>query len=62
MILADEPTGDLDVETEGEVVNLFRRFNAEHSTTFVVVTHNREIAAQAHRQLVMKNGVLVEAV
>lgn len=62
VILADEPTGDLDVETEGEIINLFRWFNAEHSTTFVIVTHNREIAAQAHRQLVMKNGVLGETV
>jgi putative ABC transport system ATP-binding protein/lipoprotein-releasing system ATP-binding protein len=58
VILADEPTGDLDEDTEREIINLFRRFNQEQATTFVVVTHNREIAAQAHRQLVMKNGVL----
>ena len=60
VILADEPTGDLDEETEREIINLFRRVNEEQLTTFVIVTHNREIAAQAHRQLVMKDGVLGE--
>lgn len=60
VVLADEPTGDLDEETEREIINLFRRFNVDLATTFVIVTHNREIAAQAHRQLVMKNGVLGE--
>lgn len=60
VILADEPTGDLDEATEREIINLFRKFNTEQNTTFVIVTHNREIAAQAHRQLVMKNGVLGE--
>lgn len=61
VILADEPTGDLDEETEREIIALFRRFNREQATTFVIVTHNREIAAQAHRQLVMRNGLLAEA-
>jgi len=59
VILADEPTGDLDEETEGEIINLFRRVNAEQATTFVIVTHNREIATKVNRQMVMKNGVLV---
>ncbi|NTV14638.1 MAG: ABC transporter ATP-binding protein [Desulfobulbaceae bacterium] len=59
VILADEPTGDLDEDTEREIINLFRRVNAEQATTFVIVTHNREIAAQVDRQLVMKNGVLI---
>lgn len=58
LILADEPTGDLDEETEREIINLFRRVNAEQATTFVIVTHNRELATQVHRQVVMKNGVL----
>lgn len=58
VILADEPTGDLDEETEREIINLFRRVNAEQATTFIIVTHNRELAAQVHRQVVMKNGVL----
>ena len=58
VILADEPTGDLDEETEREIINLFRQVNAEQNTTFVIVTHNRELASQVHRQLVMKDGVL----
>jgi putative ABC transport system ATP-binding protein/lipoprotein-releasing system ATP-binding protein len=62
VILADEPTGDLDEETEREIINLFRRVNEEQATTFVIVTHNREIAAQTHRQLVMKDGVLDAAI
>jgi ABC-type lipoprotein export system ATPase subunit len=58
IILADEPTGDLDEETEAEIISLFKRMNAERGTTFVIVTHNKEIAAQSKRQLRMSNGVL----
>jgi len=60
IILADEPTGDLDEETEGDIINFFQQVNREFGTTFVIVTHNKTIATQAHRQLVMKNGVLSE--
>ena len=61
IILADEPTGDLDEATEREVMELFFRRHT-HGTTFVVVTHNRQLA-QGHpgvRVLNMKNGVLSE--
>ena len=61
IILADEPTGDLDEETEGEIISLFKRMNRERGTTFVIVTHNKEIAAQSQRQLRMSNGVLAGA-
>ena len=60
IILADEPTGDLDEETENEVIQLFNRMNAEKGTTFLIVTHNKEIAARAKKQLSMVNGVLSE--
>lgn len=60
IILADEPTGDLDEETEGEIIALFNRMNKEAGTTFVIVTHNKEIAARAGRQLKMANGVVSE--
>jgi len=60
IILADEPTGDLDEETEGDIIKLFQQVNRESGTTFVIVTHNKTIASQAHRQLIMKNGVLNE--
>lgn len=62
IILADEPTGDLDEETEGDIIKLFQQVNREFGTTFVIVTHNKTIATQAHRQLIMKNGVLSEVV
>ena len=60
IILADEPTGDLDEETEEEVIELFRRMNEEKGITFIIVTHNREIAGQVKKQFKMTSGVLSE--
>ncbi len=60
IILADEPTGDLDEETENEVIQLFDRMNTERGVTFLIVTHNKEIAARAKKKLSMVNGVLSE--
>ncbi len=60
IILADEPTGDLDEETEKEVIRLFHRMNEEKGITFIVVTHDREIANRARRQFKMNNGVISE--
>lgn len=58
IVLADEPTGDLDEETEREIIRLFQRINQDRKTTFVIVTHNNEIAAQAKRRFRMSSGVL----
>ncbi len=58
IILADEPTGDLDEDTEREVIQLFHRMNDEKKITFIVVTHNKEIAGQAKKHFSMTNGVL----
>jgi len=60
VVLADEPTGDLDEETEADIIKLFRKINEEQATTFVIVTHNRGIADQAHRKMTMRNGILSE--
>ncbi len=60
IILADEPTGDLDEETENEVIQLFNKMNEERGITFLIVTHNKDIAAKARKQLKMTNGVLSE--
>jgi len=60
IIFADEPTGDLDEETEQEVVNLFKKINAERETTFLIVTHSSDLAAQTRKQYTMKNGVLMQ--
>lgn len=61
VILADEPTGDLDEETEQEILAIFRHYN-QQGTTFLVVTHNNDLAATQinPRVLFMKQGVLGE--
>lgn len=60
IILADEPTGDLDEETEAEVIRFFKRLNEEKGITFIVVTHSSTIANEANRVLRMHNGRLTE--
>ncbi len=62
LILADEPTGDLDEDTEREVMGLFERFNKEMGITFVLVTHNRELAKAASRRFQMSSGKLNELI
>lgn len=60
LILADEPTGDLDEVTEHEIMELFYRIHREQGTTFVIVTHNQEIANRCGRQYRMSQGILLE--
>lgn len=60
IILADEPTGDLDEETEADMMGFFRKMNDEGNITFIMVTHNTELACQTKRQMKMSNGVLAE--
>lgn len=60
IILADEPTGDLDEDTEAEVIRFFKRLNEEKGITFIVVTHSLSIASEAKRILRMHNGKLYE--
>lgn len=60
IILAGEPTGDLDEETEAEVIRFFKRLNEEKGITFIVVTHSSTIANEAKRVLRMHNGRLTE--
>jgi putative ABC transport system ATP-binding protein/lipoprotein-releasing system ATP-binding protein len=56
IVLADEPTGDLDEATEAEVMDLFAGMCREHKTTILMVTHNRDLVKSADRTLVMKDG------
>lgn len=62
IILADEPTGNLDTHTGDEVFALLKRINRESSTTFIVVTHNEKIARQADRVLKMIDGQIAEEI
>ena len=59
LVLADEPTGNLDTENSDAVYKLFRRINAEWGTTFMIVTHDRDIASMTDRVLELCDGSLV---
>jgi putative ABC transport system ATP-binding protein len=60
LILADEPTGNLDDVSTARVVSLLERLRAEHGCTLVIVTHDPAIAARAERRLDLVGGALVE--
>lgn len=60
LLLADEPTGELDEETGAQVADLFDRVHAD-GTAIVVVTHNQAVAAHASRHLAMKSGRVIAA-
>jgi lipoprotein-releasing system ATP-binding protein len=62
LVLADEPTGNLDTENTDLVYELFRKVNREWGTTFLVVTHDRMIAQQTDRILEIKDGRLLQDV
>tara|TARA_R110000787_G_scaffold284341_1_gene397923 strand:- start:5018 stop:5683 length:666 start_codon:yes stop_codon:yes gene_type:complete len=59
IILADEPSGNLDTESAENLHNLFFKLRDEFGQTFVIVTHNNELANMADRKLVMKDGKIV---
>ena len=60
MVLADEPTGNLDQRTSDEIHELFVKINEAYGVAFVVVTHNAGLAAMMPRQLVMRDGLVYE--
>ena len=61
VLLADEPTGNLDSSTGAEIVAFLRSLSGEHGQTVVLITHDPAIAAQAPRVLRMQDGRLVDA-
>lgn len=60
LLLADEPTGNLDTRTGGEVMETLEQLNAEQGVAVVLVTHDREISERAPRQIFVRDG-LIEA-
>ena len=62
IVVADEPTGDLDAETTEQILHLLQRLNAELGTTLVMVTHDPNAAGIARRQLRLEKGELMEPV
>ena len=59
ILLADEPTGNLDSHTSQEVMELVEHLNREEGITIILVTHDREVAHCARRQVVMRDGAVV---
>ena len=59
VILADEPSGNLDTKTAHEIHNLFFKLREELGLTFVIVTHNIKLAELADRKIVMKDGLII---
>ena len=62
IVLADEPTGNLDTVNTNLVYDLFREINKETATAFLIVTHDRSIAERTDRILEITDGVLVQDV
>ncbi len=59
VVLADEPTGNLDTKTSREIMDLFTQLNHEEHISIIVVTHEADIAAYGRRELVFEDGVIV---
>lgn len=60
LVLADEPTANLDSKTADELMDLFRHLNEHHGTTFVIATHDKRVMAYAKRLIRMLDGRIVE--
>lgn len=62
IVLADEPTGNLDSKASDEIVNLLRKSNREYKQTIVMITHNMEIAKCADRVIQIEDGRIVKEI
>jgi putative ABC transport system ATP-binding protein len=58
VLLADEPTGNLDTRSGGEVMAILEQLNSEREVAVVVVTHDHDVAARARRQVYMRDGLI----
>lgn len=59
ILMGDEPTGNLDSKTSREVISLFRRLNEEEGLTVILVTHDQNVARNARRTVVLRDGKIV---
>ncbi len=59
LILADEPTGNLDSASGDEIMSVFEKLHSEHGTTIMIVTHDPTVARRTHRILMMQDGKIV---
>lgn len=59
LLLADEPTGNLDAATGAEIIELMFRMNAEQGTTLILVTHDEALAARCHRVIRLESGRII---
>lgn len=59
IVLADEPTGNLDSQSGADVIGIMHRLNHEYGTTFIIVSHDTAVARQADRILIMRDGRIV---
>ena len=62
LVLADEPTGNLDSATSHDIMTLFQQLNEEQKITIVLVTHEQDIAAYAQRRVVFRDGGIVSTI
>lgn len=60
IIMADEPTGNLDTRTSEEVLDLFRDLNEQNGITIIMVTHEADVAHHAKRLLLLRDGLIVK--
>jgi len=58
LLLADEPTGNLDSKTSEDVLQMFQRLNEDEGITIILVTHDHDVAHHAKRQIVMRDGLI----
>jgi putative ABC transport system ATP-binding protein len=59
LILADEPTGNLDTKTSAEIMNIFTQLNRENKITMVMVTHEPDIACYARKRIYIRDGKII---
>ena len=59
ILMGDEPTGNLDTKTSRDVIELFQRLNEDHGITVILVTHEQDVARNAKRTIILRDGSVV---